>query len=193
MNAGALPPFPQCQRSLLGPLPVVIGALRLDAAGTGDLAFLRALYRDSRAAELAWCPWPEAMKAAFCDSQFDLQHRHYLGQHPRGEFLIISDGPSPLGRLSLDHSGAAVHIIDISLMAAARGHGLGTTILTAIMDRAQTAGKAVTLCVAADNRRALSLYRRLGFIGTAQDGTHIAMRWPLPSHANVSPVQPGIN
>src|SRR5256885_4170733 len=72
------PAFPMPSDPFVPELPpLYLEDVRLRLAEEADYAFLRALYRQVRAAELAPVPWSEAEKHAFCDSQFALQDQHY--------------------------------------------------------------------------------------------------------------------
>jgi GNAT superfamily N-acetyltransferase len=169
--------IPQRSAALFADLPVPLGQVALFRERAADEMFLRRLYRSTREDELATTGWPEAMKQSFCDSQFDLQRAHYIRQHPGGEFLIIRFGAEPVGRLYIDAGGEAVQVIDIALLPAWRGRGVGSTLLAAVQQRAAAAGKSVCLHVLFWNRRAMALYRRLGFAAGAASGSHLAMLW----------------
>jgi RimJ/RimL family protein N-acetyltransferase len=55
--------------------------------------------------------------------------------------------------------------LGIGVIAARRGRGIGTALLTATLERAQAIGlKRVELAVREGNPRAASLYERLGFV-----------------------------
>jgi len=175
VNVPASPSQPSA--ALFRDLPVTVGQVVLSAETAADLPFLRRLYRSTRDDELAATGWPDTIKQSFCDNQFDLQRTHYLRQHPAGEFLLMHAGTEPVGRLYLDADGDAVHLIDISLLPAWRGAGIGSAVLTAIQRRAAAVGKDVCLHVLVWNRRAMALYRRSGFVAGRSDGSHLAMRW----------------
>jgi len=157
----------------------VVEGLSLRRAGESDLPFLRRLYGDVRAEELAAVPWAGDTRARFLDSQFALQHTHYVTHFPRGDFLVVERDGRAVGRLYLDEREADVHIVDIGLLSSVRGHGIGTTLLRRQMTRVATRGGGVTLQVDVANVRARALYRRLGFVphGKATSVSHTPMRW----------------
>jgi ribosomal protein S18 acetylase RimI-like enzyme len=158
-------------------LPVVIGQVALLRETAEDLPFLRRLYRSTREEELAPTGWPETMKQSFCDDQFDLQRAHYRRQHPQGEFLVMRIGAEAVGRLYLDAGGETVHIIDIALLPAWRGGGIGSSLVRSLQARAAAADKAISLHVLTRNRRAIALYRRLGFADGRAGVSHMSMCW----------------
>lgn len=136
-----------------------------------DLPFVAALYATTRAEELAATGWPEAMQAAFLEQQHRAQHGHYRAVHPDGEWLLIERGGAPIGRLYLATQEGMLLIVDISLLPAARGAGLGTAILTDLL-AAET--RPVQLHVEHLNP-ARRLYERLGFVQVEEQAIRIRM------------------
>jgi ribosomal protein S18 acetylase RimI-like enzyme len=125
----------------------------------GDLPFAAALYATNRAEEVAATGWPPQMQAAFLDQQHRAQHSHYRSSYPTGEWLLIEQAGEAIGRLYLAADRGALLIVDISLLPAARGRGLGTAILT---DLLESETRPVELHVERVNP-ARRLYERFGF------------------------------
>ncbi|APV52532.1 hypothetical protein BWI17_18715 [Betaproteobacteria bacterium GR16-43] len=144
-----------------------------------DEGFLRALYRESRDAELDVTGWSDAAKQAFTDSQFTLQDRHYRNQFRAASFLVIERAGAPIGRLYLCRDERELRLIDVLLAASARNAGIGTAILKGLQEDAARHGIAVTLHVEAHNP-ARALYARLGFREAAIEGVYVPMRWDPP-------------
>jgi ribosomal protein S18 acetylase RimI-like enzyme len=157
--------------------------LSVRTAGDADLPYLRGLYAQSRADELASVPWPDAARRAFCDSQFDLQHRHYLTHGTPGLFLIVRREGRSIGRLYLHWTSEELRIVDLLIDASTQGQGVGSTLLRWLQDLATKAGfGAVSLHVGDHNERAYALYRRLNFESeTAGDRGHRRMVWRAPA------------
>lgn len=169
--------FPATATAPLAQSPHVPAGIALRAACAADSGFLRELYGELRADELAGVPWPAPLKQTFLDSQFALQHRHYTTQFPAADFLIVERAGGAVGRLYLDRRDAEWRLIDIGLLASARGSGLGTALLRHALALAGARGAGLALHVQRDNTRARALYERLGFCAGALDGLHQAMRW----------------
>jgi ribosomal protein S18 acetylase RimI-like enzyme len=136
-----------------------------------DLPFVAALYASTRADELAATGWPDEMRAAFLEQQHRAQHAHYRAVHPDGEWLLVERGGAPVGRLYLAAQDDMLLIVDISLLPAMRGTGLGTAILTDVL-AAET--RPVQLHVERTNR-ARRLYERLGFVPVEEQTLRIRM------------------
>ena len=153
--------------------------LRLRTLRTDDERWLRDLYASTRAEELATVPWPDALRRAFCDQQFDLQHRHFVTHYAGAEFLAIEHAAEgPAGRLYLDRSTPEHLLVDIALFPRFRGRGIGGALLTAIREDAASRARGVGLHVANHNVAARRLYERQDFVPVESTGTHLKMRWP---------------
>lgn len=149
----------------------------LRRARVEDRPFLRRLYEDSRAEELALLDWPDAARASFLDSQFSLQHIHYVTHFPHADFLVVERMGNAVGRLYIDDRDEGLHVIDISLVRDEQGKGSGTMLIRACVALAVSRGTDVTLQVSRFNPRAFALYRRLDFDVVAETDTQLAMRW----------------
>jgi ribosomal protein S18 acetylase RimI-like enzyme len=158
--------------------------LRLRAAETTDIPFLRDLYASSRDAELASIPWPHDTKRAFCDSQFTLQHRHYVAHCVPAAFLIVMLDDKTEGRFYLHWAPNELRIVDILLAANVRGRGIGSALLRWAQAVAVDAGiEVLNLHVERHNSAAYRLYQRLGFYEQDVGGGHVRMTWTPPAAA----------
>ncbi|MES2313261.1 MAG: GNAT family N-acetyltransferase [Pseudomonadota bacterium] len=154
----------------------------LRAAEQPDLAFLRTLYETLRADDLASLEWPEATRRAFLDSQFAFQHHHFTTHFERAEFLVLQHHGDTVGRLYLLREPPRWLIVDIALLPAWQGRGIGTTLLQQLQQDAQDARtQGLALHVRLDNPRAHALYARLGFREEGVEGMHRLMHWDVPS------------
>lgn len=144
-----------------------------------DLPFVAALYATTRAEEVASTGWPAEMQAAFLDQQHRAQHGYYRTAYPDGEWLLIERAGAPIGRLYLAVDGGMLLLVDISLIPAARGSGLGTAILS---DLLASESRPVELHVERFNP-ALRLYQRLGFEEVEDKAIYLRMIRQPPAGA----------
>ena len=150
--------------------------------GEEDLPFLRELYASTRADEMVVVPWDEAQKRAFLEMQFEAQHTYYLEQFADASFdLILQDG-EPIGRLYIDRRDDEHRLIDIALLPAARGRGIGGSIMRRLLDEAAAESKPVRIHVEQHNT-AMRLYERLGFERIEEQGVYWFMEWQPPQPA----------
>lgn len=183
------PDFPAA-RADVAHVAVGLGSrgLTLRSAGPADMRFLRQLYGETRAAELAATGWPDAVQTQFLDSQFGLQHRHYVSHYADADFLLLEQGKEALGRLYLQRSAPDFLIVDISLLRRAQGRGIGSRLIVAVQKLAAAAGCGVQLHVDQRNLGAQRLYRRLGFepIDREVAQAYLRMRWHATAAVSLS-------
>ena len=86
-------------------------------------------------------------------------------------------------RLYADRKDDELRILELSLLPAYRGRGIGTTILTALMKEAENGRVPVRLHVETASP-ALRFYERLGFRRVKLvNGAHYLMEWLPPADA----------
>lgn len=136
--------------------------IALRGACEADLPFLRSLYASTREEELRAVPWPAATKTAFLEQQFALQHHHYHTHYPQTEFMLILQQGVGIGRIYVQRLDDAFCLMDIALLPAHRGQGIGSALLAQLIAEADRAGSCIGLHVERDNP-AQRLYARSGF------------------------------
>jgi ribosomal protein S18 acetylase RimI-like enzyme len=148
-----------------------------------DEAFLRRVYADARAPEIALTGWEAASANAFLRMQFDAQFQHYRRQYPQARFDVVERAGIAVGRLTVAREADAIRIVDIALLASCRRQGIGTALLRRLLEEAGRDGRRVTLQVEQHNR-ARALYQRLGFTAGELHGLYLPLEWrPLrPDH-----------
>lgn len=151
------------------------GAVALRPATPDDEPFLARVYASTREDELAHVPFSEEQKAAFLAQQFAAQRAHYAAHYgDASRDVVLVDG-EPAGRLIVARGGAAgILIVDIALLPAFRGRGVGGRLLGPLLAEADAAGVPVTIHVERANR-ARRLYERLGFAAVADDGVYLTL------------------
>ena len=150
--------------------------IRLRPIGENDFPFLRDLYAQVRADELAPVPWPEEVKRAFLDSQFELQHRHYTSVYIDADFLLIENDSGPIGRIYVHRAQGEICLMEVSLLPPWRGLGIGSALLRELLDEARASSMAVTLHVEPMNP-ARRLYERHGFRMVEHRGVYDFYLW----------------
>jgi ribosomal protein S18 acetylase RimI-like enzyme len=136
--------------------------LSLRTAGADDEGFLAKVYASTRAAELARVPWSDEQRRAFLAMQHRAQHTDYHGRYPEASFDVVQLGVQPIGRLYVDRGPKEHWVIDIALLPAFQGRGIGGRLLTWVQTGARAEAVPVRLHVETCNPAA-ALYRRLGF------------------------------
>lgn len=141
----------------------------------GDEEFLFALYRSTRAEEVAAWGWSEAQQDAFLKLQFLAKQQHYRAELPGLRSLIVLRGGQPIGWLVTIRGQDATSLAEIALLPEARNAGIGGGLIRAELATAAQAGLPLVLQVLRDSP-AVRLYRRLGFHVVADDGLYLTMQ-----------------
>lgn len=150
-------------------------SITLRPVGPDDEAFLYELYASTRAAELAAYGWDTTQQAAFLQLQFRGQRAHYAEYPNADEQIILDDGRS-IGRLFVARLEKEIRLVDIALLPAWRGQGIGARLIEALLAEAARAGLPVRLHVEKFNP-ARQLYERLGFVLLGDAGAHYLMEF----------------
>lgn len=136
--------------------------ISLRPAEDADLPFLREVYVATRWEELQPVPWSTQQKLDFLSQQFALQHHHYHTHYPQTEFMLILQQGVGIGRIYVQRLEDAFCLMDIALLPAHRGQGIGSALLAQLIAEADRAGSRIGLHVERDNP-AQRLYARSGF------------------------------
>lgn len=141
---------------------------RLRQALHNDEDAMYALHRDAMRAHIdAIWGWNE-----------EWQRAHFAAHYaPARNAIVVRDEATPqdVGRISLTRHWRKIFLRDIELAVHARNRGLGSAIVTAVLQIARADARRVELLVLHRNP-AQRLYARLGFKVIADDGARLRMR-----------------
>ena len=150
--------------------------ITLRPVGPDDHEFLVEVYGSTRAEELALVPWTEEQQQIFVRSQFAAQQDHYAQKYPAASHDIILSNNRPVGRLYVARLDDEIRIVDITVLPAERNAGIGSYLLSQLLDEANQTGKITRIYVEEFNP-SLRLFERLGFSRSEQHGIHLLMQW----------------
>ena len=132
-------------------------------AAPEDDTFFDRLYEGTRLEEVASWGLAPVQASAFLRAQARVQRGAYAIQFPGAEHRVLLADEEPIGRLILARGADRWSIVDVSVLPAWRGRGVGTRALGEVLEAARAAGRPVRLHVDRQNR-ARHLYARLGFL-----------------------------
>ena len=141
-----------------------------------DQLFLESLFFSTRN-YLYSMPLPKSQVDLLIKQQFLLQQASYRSSFPAAEIFIINHHSLPAGKVMVDVSSEAIHIVDIALSENARGKGWGSALLRALKKYAEQEGRVLRLAVDQQNIRAKKLYLALGFRVVESSLTHDTLLW----------------
>lgn len=139
-----------------------------------DEPFLYELYASTRTEEINAFGWNAAQREMFLKLQFTAQRQHYDIAYPDAEHRIILFKGRPAGRMLVFRSEREIVLVDIALLPGHRGDGIGTALISGLIDEAEAKGSTLMLQVEKHNRAA-RLYQRLGFSLIGETGMYYEM------------------
>ena len=111
------------------------------------------------------------------------QRDHHTRGFTPGHWQIITADGTDAGILIVEYRPAQIYLSRIEIHPDYQGHGIGTWLISALIDEAAQRGQDLTLDVLTVNNRAHALYQRLGMKEVARHGDgniRIAMRSTRP-------------
>ena len=119
----------------------------------------------------------EKQKDNFILQQFTIEQEQLSKVYPDAEFNIVMFNEKPVGRFYIYHGKLLNHIVEIGLLEAYRGLGIGKKIINMAIENALKNGKNVSLQVAWFNQGAHNFYEKLGFKTIENNGVFCEMRY----------------
>jgi ribosomal protein S18 acetylase RimI-like enzyme len=87
-----------------------------------------------------------------------------------GRWQIITADGADAGMLDVEYRPAEIYLSRIEICPRYQGHGIGTRLISALIDEATQKGQDLVLDVLTVNHRAQALYQRLGMTEVARHG-----------------------
>ncbi|PSJ65703.1 GNAT family N-acetyltransferase [Kumtagia ephedrae] len=154
-----------------------LGRLQLRPEREDDQAFRFDLFCNSRLPEWRLVALDPNLFQQIMRHQFHAQTVSYRAQFPNARFDIVELDRAPVGRIVVNRPGDVIHIVDQAIVPELRSRGIGTGIMTALMEEARRNDIPVRLKVASDNDPSMRLYFRLGFAVIDTTVTYLEMEW----------------
>jgi ribosomal protein S18 acetylase RimI-like enzyme len=142
-----------------------------------DDAFLFRLFCSTHEQNFASLDMPEEQKDDLLRMQFTAQQSQYRGQYPNADFDLVLQDAVPIGSITALRGADKFVLIDITLLREHRNAGIGTQLVTLLIQQALAAGKPLDAHVERNNP-AWRLWRRLGFEVVDDDGVYLRIRVP---------------
>ena len=150
-----------------------------------DAAFIEAVYRTTREAELHLTNWSEHQKNAFISMQSAAQLADYKTKCPGARFQVIIYNKKDAGRFFTCETENDIRLLDITILPEFTGKGIGTNLLHRLIQRSTKVQKKISLYVLASSP-AIKLYQRLGFIHIKSNGLYYYMEREPGNYSNTS-------
>jgi ribosomal protein S18 acetylase RimI-like enzyme len=121
--------------------------------------------------------WDDATKRAFVEQQFAAQDLHYRAHYEGATLDVVEVDGEPAGRLYVHRGERDIRIMDIAMAPEYRGRGIGSKLLSGLIDEADRSGRKLSIHVEQENP-ARALYERLGFLPAGEHGVYVLMERP---------------
>jgi ribosomal protein S18 acetylase RimI-like enzyme len=154
--------------------------LSVRPASGNDKLFLESLYQSTRE-DLLVLDASEDQKAELIEMQFRAQTQGYGNAYPNAMYFVIEKHQESIGKATIDFGHNEVHLIDLALIPAARGKGLGAAVIQAFQQAAAMIAAPMTLSVLQNNVQARVLYQKLGFVTDEIQLPYERMIWYPPA------------
>ena len=151
-------------------------SLLLRPAVDADAGFLQALYASTRE-DLRLLPLPPAQVEQLIAMQQRIHEEGRRAAYPHAELMILEQDGIAAGKAVLDTLGRDWRLVELALLPALRGRGLGAALLAALQARARAHGASIGLAVLRSNAPALRLYERAGFVIAGGNELQHQMVW----------------
>jgi len=138
--------------------------ITLRTVSAADDEFLLSVYHSTREEELAQATWEPGQKEFFVRWQFELQRREYDSRFPSAEYDVILIDDKSAGRIWIGTDDDEIRLLDIALLPEFQNQGVGTFLLSLLIEEATRANKRLRHMVFVHNNEAHRFYERLGFI-----------------------------
>ncbi len=150
--------------------------IELRPARAEDEGFLQELYAEIDGGELAAAGLPAAVLQPMLAMQYRARPMGYAAQYPRAENSIVWSAGRSLGRVLVNDGTSELRLVDIAILAAERGRGVGSELMRGLCERARSSGVPLRLSVRAGSP-AVRLYTRFGFVRTGEDAIDVHMEY----------------
>jgi ribosomal protein S18 acetylase RimI-like enzyme len=145
-------------------------------AQAADEPFLFALFAESQQ-HLALAQAPAEWMQSLIVMQYRGRAMSYAAQYPQAEdFILLGEQGESLGRMLIDRSTTRWRIVDIAVLQAWRGNGIGKAAIHELQRQAAEADASIGLNVLPTNP-ARRLYEREGFQAEEESSSGVEMVW----------------
>lgn len=149
----------------------------LRSADDHDAEFLYQVFSQSHGAELDLSVLADAQREAMLRMQFQAQQDQYRRQYPTADCDVVLSHGQAVGYMIAVRGPETFVLVDIALLPAFRGQGIGSRLVAELIELAESANQSLYAHVRKGSS-AWALWQRLGFRQVADDGVFLNIERP---------------
>lgn len=113
------------------------------------------------------------------DQTFDTESefKNYQEKYIPDEIDVIQLDGVDIGRLRIVRSAESIYIGGIQILPEFQNRGIGTVIVTDLIQESNSVGIPITLEVHEVNTKALNFYKKLGFVEVGREEGKLSLRY----------------
>lgn len=105
------------------------------------------------------------------------EFKNYQEKYIPDEIDVIQLDGVDIGRLRIVRSAESIYIGGIQILPEFQNRGIGTVIVTDLIQESNSVGIPITLEVHEVNTKALNFYKKLGFVEVGREEGKLSMRY----------------
>jgi GNAT superfamily N-acetyltransferase len=149
--------------------------ISLRPVGDGDEAFLFEVFAATRGGALRAAGLDDKSVTGLLSLQFRARQAQYRSGYPEAQWALVLRDGQRIGYWCVARRDQAIVLVDVALLPAHSGAGVGGRLLKGLLAEADAARLPVLAHVEKTNP-ARRLYERLGFEAVGDDGVQLEIR-----------------
>lgn len=118
---------------------------RLRPCTDSDGPFIERVFGEGRAAEYARWGLAPAQMELLIRHQCSAQSAHYRAHYPEAVQSVICIDGTDVGRVWIDRAADVVYLLDLTLLTAWRGRGIGGALVADVQEEAGASGRRLVI------------------------------------------------
>ena len=120
---------------------------------------------------------PRELKESLVRMQFNAQTASYRGMYPDALFAVIEHDGQAIGRMVIHEADGVADLVDMALLPAVRGRGVGSAFLAALTEWLGARCTTIQCKVLSGNFASFRMLEKAGYMPDGGTPPHVTMVW----------------